>query len=203
MLTHRGPTTFLIPIVSSPVSATHSSIASGMPTGLVPAFSSDLKNTEESSIAGPPGGTFDFVGKMPPSAIVHRGVRAVPARRGLVHGSARVRRVEGLLARVRAFSGGSRRLRGGRLSDRRRSARNSGIGRSRRLGGDARRFARFARAPRLPARRCAPKTTRRAGAACAALDATSRSTRTPWRVGEWGRRSVADGKHEICASCPR
>ena len=39
-----------------------------MPTGLVPAFSSDLKNTEESSMVGPPGGTFDRVGRKPPSA---------------------------------------------------------------------------------------------------------------------------------------
>ena len=68
--THRGPIAFLIPTVSSPVIAVHSSIASGIPTGDVPALSRDRRTRREGSIVGPPGGTFDedFVGSTPPRA---------------------------------------------------------------------------------------------------------------------------------------
>ena len=56
MLTHIGPTAFLIPTVSCPVMFTHSSIASGMPTGEDPALSKDLKKALDGSITGPPSG---------------------------------------------------------------------------------------------------------------------------------------------------
>mmetsp|Transcript_32829 Transcript_32829/g.78155 ORF Transcript_32829/g.78155 Transcript_32829/m.78155 type:complete len:504 (+) Transcript_32829:806-2317(+) len=52
VLTHNGPIAFLMPMVSFPVLSTHSSIASGMPTGEVPALRSDRRNVVESSIAG-------------------------------------------------------------------------------------------------------------------------------------------------------
>ena len=56
MLTHMGPTAFLMPTVSWPVMFTHSSIASGMPTGEDPALSRDLKKALDGSITGPPSG---------------------------------------------------------------------------------------------------------------------------------------------------
>jgi hypothetical protein len=39
-----------------------------MPTGDEPAFKRDLKKILESNMVGPPGGTFRFVGRMPPNA---------------------------------------------------------------------------------------------------------------------------------------
>jgi hypothetical protein len=160
----------LIPIVSSPVSATHSSIASGMPTGLVPAFSSDLKNTEESSIAGPPGGTFDFVGKMPPSA----SFTAVYGQSPLDEGSS----TEALaFVASKVSSHASARSPEDPDASEEDASVTVAVPRATAAsdGPEARRRCETLRALRAgtetPARRCAPKTTRRAGAACAALDA--------------------------------
>jgi hypothetical protein len=135
-----------------------------MPTGLVPAFSSDLKNTEESSIAGPPGGTFDFVGKMPPSA----SFTAVYGQSPLDEGSS----TEALAFVVSKVSSHS-----SARSPEEDSSATVAVPRAFAAsdGPEARKRCETHRALRAgtetPARRCAPETTRRAGAARAALGA--------------------------------
>ena len=72
VLTHMGPTAFLMPTVSWPVMFTHSSIASGMPTGEDPALSKDLKKAFDGSITGPPSGILDFLIRCPGTAATTR-----------------------------------------------------------------------------------------------------------------------------------
>jgi hypothetical protein len=138
-----------------------------MPTGLVPAFSSDLKNTEESSIAGPPGGTFDFVGKMPPSA----SFTAVYGQSPLDEGSS-TEALTFVVSKVSSHAS-ARSLEDPDASEEDASV-TVAVPRALEAsdGPEARRRCETLRAgTETPARRCAPKTTRRAGAACAALDA--------------------------------
>ena len=108
-------------------------------------------------------------------------------------GSARVRRVKELLARVRAFSedpDASEEDASVTVAVPRATAASDGP--------EARRCGRFVAPTRGHRSRAAMReddATRRRRVRGATR--TSRSTRTPWRVGEWGRRSVADAKRDM------